>query len=728
MAHPVAIRYRAFLSYSHRDKSWAKALHAALEAYRIDKDLVGRDTALGPVPNTLRPIFCDRDDFSAGPSLSKQTTAALAASHCLVVICSPNAANSKYVNEEIRQFKALGRAQRIIPVIVDGEPGDPERECFPPALCFKIAVDGTLTNVSEEPIAADARAKGDGKELAILKVVAGLLGLGLDEVVRRAEIARRRRNKLWMSLAGVFLFLSAAASGSGVFAYENWLQKEISHDQVVDWANRINKSIEKKKARGEASVATLLSELRDQEKGINDSGIDTPKLQYVKAQTLIIFAAAYQTLGKSQESLARAKLASGILSGLIAKKSSELRWRQFLRLFYEKVTGVAQPSQLDLQNQLSIAYQKIGNSLFYIERLSVALDWYRRSFELAQTLQTANPEKTEWESGLSLAYDKMGDTSKELGNLATARTNYAASLAIRGRLAAADPHNARLQRDLASAHDRFSDILRSEGKLAEALRSEEQSRDIVAHFLATDPENNDWRRNLALNYRKLADIRRDVGQVSEALDGYRESFEMIKQLKAQDPKNAEWMRDFAASYLGIGCLLGEQGKLVEAEENFRSGIAILEPLAQSDPNNTDWQRALALAYDQIGAMLGRQAALAARQNVHLLAEDAGKSSSSAEVSSEALRYYRMSLAIRDKLVTRDPENLKWRYELGVGHGNLATVLSSQGNLEQARNELEIAKEAFQQAAMAEPLVPLFQHDLSLAILGIGALLSSQQQF
>jgi len=177
VAHPVAIRYRAFLSYSHRDKSWAKALHAALEAYRIDKDLVGRDTALGPVPNTLRPIFCDRDDFSAGPSLSKQTTAALAASHCLVVICSPNAANSKYVNEEIRQFKALGRAQRIIPVIVDGEPGDPERECFPPALCFKIAVDGTLTNVSEEPIAADARAKGDGRSLQSSRWWQACLGL-----------------------------------------------------------------------------------------------------------------------------------------------------------------------------------------------------------------------------------------------------------------------------------------------------------------------------------------------------------------------------------------------------------------------------------------------------------------------------------------------------------------------------------------------------------------------
>jgi hypothetical protein len=44
------------LSYSHRDKAWAKWLHAALEGYRIEKDLVGRETPVGPVPKTMRPI------------------------------------------------------------------------------------------------------------------------------------------------------------------------------------------------------------------------------------------------------------------------------------------------------------------------------------------------------------------------------------------------------------------------------------------------------------------------------------------------------------------------------------------------------------------------------------------------------------------------------------------------------------------------------------------------
>jgi hypothetical protein len=209
-----SFKYRAFLSYSHRDAAWAKWLHKALEAYRIDKDLVGRQTAHGPVPKTLRPIFRDREDFAAGHSLTEQTIAALEASEFLVVICSPNAARSEYVSDEIRRFKALGRSAQVIPLIIDGEPGDPRRECFPPALRFKVGTDGGLTREREEPIAADATQQGDGKEVAKLKVVAGLLGLPLDEVRRRAERARKRGNRIRTGIVGsVTLVLLGAALG-----------------------------------------------------------------------------------------------------------------------------------------------------------------------------------------------------------------------------------------------------------------------------------------------------------------------------------------------------------------------------------------------------------------------------------------------------------------------------------------------------------------------------------
>jgi hypothetical protein len=204
-------RYRAFLSYSHADTAWAKWLHRALESYRIDKDLVGRETAVGPVPKTLRPVFRDREDFAAGHSLTAQTLEALAASQFLVVICSPNAARSKYVDEEIRRFKALGRAARVIPIIVDGEPGDPQRECFPPAVRLKVGGDSELTAEREEPIAADVRPQRDGKEIAKRKVIAGLLGLGFDEIARRAERARRRLILMRAGMAVIGVFLAAAA-------------------------------------------------------------------------------------------------------------------------------------------------------------------------------------------------------------------------------------------------------------------------------------------------------------------------------------------------------------------------------------------------------------------------------------------------------------------------------------------------------------------------------------
>ena len=64
MAEPIDFKYRAFLSYSHADRKWAKWLHSSLEGFRIDKDLIGRETATGKIPARLRPIFRDRDEFT----------------------------------------------------------------------------------------------------------------------------------------------------------------------------------------------------------------------------------------------------------------------------------------------------------------------------------------------------------------------------------------------------------------------------------------------------------------------------------------------------------------------------------------------------------------------------------------------------------------------------------------------------------------------------------------
>lgn len=194
-------RYRAFISYSHADGRWGDWLHKALETYRVPKALVGQPSRTGPIPQRLYPIFRDREELPTAINLGEQIEQALTHSDYLIVICSPRSAKSRWVNEEILQFKRLGRSDRILAMIVDDEPnasdipGREHEECFPPALRFELAGDGELGEKRTEPIAADAREGKDGKRKARLKLIAGLLGIGFDKLAQRER--QRQRQRYW---------------------------------------------------------------------------------------------------------------------------------------------------------------------------------------------------------------------------------------------------------------------------------------------------------------------------------------------------------------------------------------------------------------------------------------------------------------------------------------------------------------------------------------------------
>lgn len=215
-------KYRAFISYSHADEKWAAWLHKALETYRVPKYLVGEETAFGPVPARIAPIFRDREELSTATSLGNTLTQALEDSASQIVICSPRAAASRWTNEEILTFKRLGRSDRIFCLIVDGEPGasdNPEtvdQECFPPALIYQIGPDGELTDTRGEPIAADARKGKDNKQNAKLKLIAGMLGVGFDSLRQREQQRRQRRLAV---LAAAAVAGMAITSSLAVTAY-----------------------------------------------------------------------------------------------------------------------------------------------------------------------------------------------------------------------------------------------------------------------------------------------------------------------------------------------------------------------------------------------------------------------------------------------------------------------------------------------------------------------------
>ena len=204
-------QYFAFISYKHDDVRWAKWLQNRLEAYRLPS-IIRKEAP--HLPKQVRPIFRDQTDIGTGPLLDNLRSE-LEDSRFLIVLCSPAAAKSEWVNREVQNFIGMGRGDRIIPFVIAGEPNaaDPSRECFPPAL---RETEQTILGVNVEEI---------GKEQAIVKVVAKLLELKFDRLWDRHR-RRQRRNFLLGSIMAAVLFVAAAVGG---FCYWDYNRLKVAY-------------------------------------------------------------------------------------------------------------------------------------------------------------------------------------------------------------------------------------------------------------------------------------------------------------------------------------------------------------------------------------------------------------------------------------------------------------------------------------------------------------------
>ena len=205
--------YYAFISYSHKDEKWAQWIQRALENYRLPA-VIRKETGK-QLPKRLTPIFRDATDLAIG-KLNDNLHRELESSRYLIVICSPNSAKPNlegkhFVNAEVEHFNSLGRSDCIIPVIVDGIPGDPERECFCPKLKELDLLGVDATKIPRERLLND--------------VVAKILNLRPDELWQR-EKRRRTRNRIRMTIGGTLLLMLLLAGG--YIAYD-WFHAHIEY-------------------------------------------------------------------------------------------------------------------------------------------------------------------------------------------------------------------------------------------------------------------------------------------------------------------------------------------------------------------------------------------------------------------------------------------------------------------------------------------------------------------
>ena len=102
-------KYYAFISYNSKDSKWGQRLQRKLEHYRIPTALCRQR---GWKRKPIEPVFYAPTDIQPGP-LDDELKKRLFASRNLIVICSPNSANSQWVGKEIEYFSSLGRTKNI---------------------------------------------------------------------------------------------------------------------------------------------------------------------------------------------------------------------------------------------------------------------------------------------------------------------------------------------------------------------------------------------------------------------------------------------------------------------------------------------------------------------------------------------------------------------------------------------------------------------------------------
>jgi len=424
------LKYRAFISYSHSDSRIARRLHRWLEAYRIPVRLVGRGSPIGTVPSRLHPIFRDREELPTSADLGEQIGAALRDSETLIVICSPKSAASRWVNEEILTYKRLGRSGRILCLIVDGEPHATDKpglegtECFPPALRFQIAADGSLTTTPAEPIAADMRPGKDGRRDAWLKLVAGVAGVGFDELKQR-ELQRQLRRAVAISIASLLLLVTMA----GLTVASVLSQREAVRQRAIAAAERDRAEQNFHDARD--AVDRFYTKVSEEQL------LKAEGLQPLRADLLKEALAYYQRFLSQRKDDPAFALESAIVQGNVGGILSEvgdpeeaLQATHDATIALERLLATA--PDVRLINHLSESLGNEAVNLKQLGRVEEALAAHERALQLFELLPEDSPDRTitEWQRLLMT----KGALQAQLGRYEDAAKSYAGGLEVADRV------------------------------------------------------------------------------------------------------------------------------------------------------------------------------------------------------------------------------------------------------------------------------------------------------
>jgi len=508
------VRYGAFLSYSHKDQSLARWLLRKLEGYRVPARLVGARGPFGVIPARLGAVFRDRDELPTAADLGSTITAALNDSEALVVVCSPSAARSRWVNAEIQAFRAAGRGDRIYCYVVDGDPTsrDEDNCCFPPALLAPDVEGGP----PREPLAADARSVGDGRERAFVRLVAGLLGVGYDDLAQREAQRRQRRVA---ATVGTSLVITTVALGLAAAAY-------VSRNDA-----------ERRQAQVEDILGFMMGDLR---KRLTTVGrLDLMRSVDDKATEYFATLDPRDLSDRALEEQAR------LLTSVGQVRLEEGNHEEALAAFREAYARSLQLNQREPRNgqrlfDLAQAEYWIGDVALRQGRHDDAGEWFRRYRDSAIRLAALDPSNFDWQKEQAYGYHNRAVLDESLGRYAEAERAMRAQEGLYRQWLQEHPDDLELRFEAANVSSWLGSLAMRQGRLAEAEPLFTEQVEAMRRNATEEPRNARWQEYLLDALLLRADAQAQRGHLEDAHASVTHASAIAEALSAQDPANNYW--------------------------------------------------------------------------------------------------------------------------------------------------------------------------------------------
>ena len=226
-------RYDAFVSYSRSDKGFAERLARGLERFKPP-------SGIGLEAKRI-DVFRDQEDL-VGSDYHKSIEKSLHAARKLIVICTPAAARSEFVDDEIRRFLSARSTNDVIPVLAAGLPNNeaksaPNEAAFSRALLEKVAT----------PLAIDYRGFDQRKGKidrgrfrdAWYSLLARIYDRERAEIEQRDEARKRRQRQIWASTAAVLIVVLTGLGGYALHQRE-LAQQNLQEAEANDRAAQEN--------------------------------------------------------------------------------------------------------------------------------------------------------------------------------------------------------------------------------------------------------------------------------------------------------------------------------------------------------------------------------------------------------------------------------------------------------------------------------------------------------